>query len=212
MIRVWRVSGEELAAISVEETSDVSELKKQLRKQNGIPLCMQQLLHNGSVLDDSTKLQPTMEVQLVLSSMSTTAQQKAAATELVDACEQCDVAVVRVLAEAIAGKDPQDQSFKEALVYGAQKGNVQIARLLLQAGAEKDMQSRAGRTALMYAALHNHPEFVQMLLETGANTDLQDSFGCTALQLAAAHGHADVVRLLLEAGANINAFILGFRF
>ena len=88
MLRVWRISGEELAAINAQEVSDVRDLKKILRKLHGFPMCIQKLLHDGKALDSSTKLENPIDMQLVLLSLSSLAQQEEAANELTAyACE-----------------------------------------------------------------------------------------------------------------------------
>ncbi|OLQ10797.1 hypothetical protein AK812_SmicGene5435 [Symbiodinium microadriaticum] len=47
MLRVYMVSGDELAAIPVATVSDVRELKQQLQKHCGVPRFRQRLLRNG---------------------------------------------------------------------------------------------------------------------------------------------------------------------
>ena len=55
MLRVWTVSGEELAALPVEEQSDVRSLKQHLQRFHGLPRFRQRLLCNGSSLDDDAR-------------------------------------------------------------------------------------------------------------------------------------------------------------
>ena len=69
MHRIFRPSGEELAVTSMEEVRDVKELKAALRSLYSFPLCLQQLLHNGSILDDSAKLTTPIDMELVLFSI-----------------------------------------------------------------------------------------------------------------------------------------------
>ena len=95
MLRIWQMSGQELPAGSMEEISDVRELKASLRSLYSFPMCMQQLLHNGINLDNSTKLDAPIDLQLAL---STNVQQAEAAKELADACKQGDLTVARLLA------------------------------------------------------------------------------------------------------------------
>ena len=48
MLRIWQMSGQELAAIDMEKIFDVRGLKATLRSLHGFPMCMQQMLHNGT--------------------------------------------------------------------------------------------------------------------------------------------------------------------
>ena len=58
MLRVFAcVSGQELLAVSTEELGDVKTLKSRLRELHGFPLCLQRLVKDGQVLDDSLQLE-----------------------------------------------------------------------------------------------------------------------------------------------------------
>ena len=50
MLRVWGISGEEVASFSTELLSDVAALKLDLRTSHGFPVCMQELLHGSMLL------------------------------------------------------------------------------------------------------------------------------------------------------------------
>ena len=65
MLRVWGMSGEELAAVNLGEHLDVRDLKSSLCRMHGLPRCMQQLLYHGKRLDDFTKLDAPMDIQLL---------------------------------------------------------------------------------------------------------------------------------------------------
>ena len=65
MIRVWRVSGEELATVPAAELSDAVSLQRRLRAKHGIPLCLQQLLYDGRKLVEHDKFDTPMELQLI---------------------------------------------------------------------------------------------------------------------------------------------------
>ena len=91
MLRVWKVSGEELARVPVAELSDASELKRYLRVKNNLPICLQELLYNGALLQDDAKLFPAMDVQLILSSLALRGAE--AALELLEAAEAGEVPV-----------------------------------------------------------------------------------------------------------------------
>ena len=85
MLHVRMLSGERLASISLEESGDVKTLKHQLNQQYGLPTRFRQRLFlcgQTVPLDDSLKLESSMELELVLLSLMTAGTQ---ADELVAA-------------------------------------------------------------------------------------------------------------------------------
>ena len=204
MLRIWQMSGQELPTASMDEISDVLSLKTSLRSRHGFPLCMQQLLCNGNSLDNSTKLEAPIDLQLVLLTLSKEVLQVEAAKELAEVCLQGGLTTARLLLEAGVNQDAKNDEGHTALMLAAGNGHVEMARLLLAAGADKDLQNRFGNTALMRAAENGHVEIARLLLEAGADRglDLHNRFGNTALMLAAGNGHVEMARLLLEAGAD----------
>ena len=204
MLRIWQMSGQELPAVSMAQISHVRDLKESLRRQHGFPMCMQQLLHKGTSLDNSTELDAPIDLQLVLIPLSTHKLQLEAAKELAEACKQGDLKTTRLLLEAGAKQDQlQNYSDNTALMLAAENGHVEIARLLLDAGADKNLQNERDSTALMLAARNGHVEIARQLLKAGADIDQREfGDGYTALFFAAESGHVEIVQLLLEAGAN----------
>ena len=67
MLRITKLSGEEVASIAVGEVSDVRSLKRRLSQLPGVPSRFRQrLLLNGRELEDAMELDSPMELQLVL--------------------------------------------------------------------------------------------------------------------------------------------------
>ena len=67
MLRVTKLSGEEVASIAVGEVRDVRSLKRRLSKLPGVPpRFRQRLLLNGRELEDAAELGSPMDLQLVL--------------------------------------------------------------------------------------------------------------------------------------------------
>ena len=107
MLRVWRVSGEEVAALPMEDLTDVASLKQRLQGLCRWPRSMQKLLHNGTELNDDEEmheLDPPVEVQLVLlpfdSETSTSQDQLASA--LVEAAADGELDLVTQLTTSLA--------------------------------------------------------------------------------------------------------------
>ena len=202
MIRIFKMSGEEMSAFTTEETSDVRWIKSTLRRRHGLPLCLQQILHEGSCLDDASKLEAPVDVQLVLLTVSTAQQQRAVARELTEACEQGDVEVASKLLQTVGGKDLHDSAGDTALTSASRNGQVEIVRLLLEAKANKDLQDSTGSAPLVYASEHGHLEIVQLLLAAGADRNQPGNFSNTPLICAAENGHVAIAQLLLAEGAD----------
>ena len=94
MLRIRMLSGEEVAAMPVEELRDVKELKQQLNRLHGLPTRFRQRLFVcGTLLDDSAPLDLLMELELVLLSYSATSQTQT--EELVTASTNGSVTEVR---------------------------------------------------------------------------------------------------------------------
>ena len=66
MLRIRKLSGEDLASFPLSELSDVKALKQRLREQHGLPpRFRQRLLHKGNILDDAVTLAFLMVPQAV---------------------------------------------------------------------------------------------------------------------------------------------------
>ena len=57
MLRIRKLSGEEVASVPFAELSDVKSLKQRLHQHHGLPpRFRQRLLHKGNTLDDADRL------------------------------------------------------------------------------------------------------------------------------------------------------------
>ena len=221
MIRICKISGQELPDVSTEGIHDIRDLKQKLLNLYGFPVFLQRLLHWGNRLSNSTMLESLqggnslddsvqsdvpdapIHLQLILLTASTAAELKETNVMFREACRCGKLETAQVLLTAGANKDWQDDhSSRTPLMEAACEGHTQIAELLLQAGADKDMQDFSGRTALMNAAFRGNTGVTQKLLGAGVEKDLQDGRGTTAPMRAALSGHLEMARLLLQAGVN----------
>ncbi|CAE6958332.1 TANC2 [Symbiodinium natans] len=210
MIRVWRVSGQELTSMAQEQVRDVGTLKGCLSRLHGFPPRLQQLLHDGRILEDAEALTAPVDVQLLLKPILH--GEAVLDDELFDAIRHGHVDTVRVLLTAdvhnkLGGLYPFSEQSRLALVEAvdidSDAHHVEIVRALLEAAADANLRDRRGKAALTSASQRGHLEIVQLLLQNGAAKDMRDSFGSTALILASSYGHLEVVRLLLQAQANL---------
>ena len=198
MHRVWSMSGEQLAAVSVDKVRSGVHLKGFLRILHGFPLCMQRLLYKGQLLHNWIELTAPIDVQLILQPLSTDLQQHTAAQELVTfACKHGKLQMAQMLVEA--GAHRYGLAGNAALLCAAENGHVEIVQLLVEASVDKNIRGEYGQTALMLAAQKGHVEVARQLLEAGVDKDLQDHCGNTALWYASQRGHIRVAELLMEA-------------
>ena len=201
MLRIWKISGEELASFPVEELSDVMSLKHRLRAKHQIPVSLLRLVYDGCRLDDAFRLCTPMDVQLIVKSR---ADKVIASNELLGAAADGEAEVVRLLLLAGAAKDFVNRHGKTALILATDNGREEVVRELFEAGVAKDLTDAVGKTALIYASSHGDIHAARLLLEAGAAKRVQDAQRRTALVYSASQGHVEIVRLLLEASASPN--------
>ena len=215
MLHVWSISGKELAAVVIDELSDVRTLKHRLRSQYGYPICIQQLMHSGACLDDDAKLAHPVDLQLVLLQLPGAVEDQASnvADELVTyAASQGHVETLRLMLGAGANANLADDDSCTALISSSVQGHTEIARLLLEAAADPDTSDhhvpnnrfdRYTCSALGRASQHGHVGIVRLLLAARAQTyDAAYRYGecnSTPLLLACHNGHVEIARLLIEA-------------
>eukprot|EP00439_Symbiodinium_sp_Y106_P069833 s780_g12.t1 len=203
MLRVWSVSGDELASASREECRLVRDVKEHLRTRYGVPVCLQQLLCDGRCLADD--VEAPADLQLVRLTELHEDQQGIAGQELVETARSGNAEAVRFLLQAglchSVKKDWADEAGFTALHQAAEKHS-EICSLLVEAGADTEYFNENDETPLILAARGGQTETVCLLMDAGANIDAQDCLCRTAVMEAAFRGHSEIVRLLLDAGAD----------
>ena len=105
-------------------------------------------------------------------------------TALLIASAQRYPRIARLLLDAGANPDLQNDLGATPLMFVAQYGNADTCRLLLEHGANTDLQDTLGRTALIVATREGFADVVAMLLRDGANAAIKDRNGMTALDYA----------------------------
>ena len=208
MLRVWKASGEQLAAIPTEELLNVQSLKKHLHGLCGLPRFRQRLLHNNTLEDDMflASLPSPPDLQLVLLPFADASAEQA--KELIASAESGSVPQLEMMLQRPQDPDAKGNWNSSALGEAAHGGHLCAVELLLEALA--DINCRFGRnnhTPLCAATLKGHAHVVRLLLEFLADADKgsDDRKACTSetpLAAASRLGDIGIVKLLLTAGAD----------
>ncbi|OLP93403.1 Ankyrin repeat domain-containing protein 17 [Symbiodinium microadriaticum] len=181
MVRIWGVSGRELALIPAEVLDDA--------KSRGV-----EAIHDR------------MDLQLILMPISSSQHQREAENELAFAAlhghEEGHAEIAELLLQAVTVKKEKGSFCNGALLAASDRGHAEIVRLLLQFRADSSVTDHFRRTPLFRAAEKGHADVVRLLLEAGVKADADDICSRTALVQASAQGQVDVVQLLLEVGAH----------
>ncbi|CAE7203466.1 Ankrd17 [Symbiodinium microadriaticum] len=200
-VRVWRDSGEEVAAIPLEEASDVKTLKQRLLKQCQMPRFRQKLFHRGSFMKDAMRLTSPIDVKLTLVPFVSASKQQV--RDLAEASQKGWLSKVEDILKRPQDPDGLASDGYRALHYASANGHTEVVRLLLEAGAKINKRTDDRVTALCCAANGGHAETARLLLEEGADVNEVDEGDSNALSCAYFNGHLKAVWLLLEAGADM---------
>ena len=140
MLRVFMASGEELAAIPVEQLTTAGMLKCDLQRLSGIPRFRQRLVQErGTCLEEDAELE-AMTLQLVVLPFTSASE-----PEMDDIIGAAASGVTSKVQEFLQKQiDPNFLAYNDEgvfvtpLVAACEKGHTEVAELLLQAGAEKE--------------------------------------------------------------------------
>ncbi|KAI8626116.1 ankyrin repeat-containing domain protein [Xylariaceae sp. FL1651] len=120
--------------------------------------------------------------------------------------DETAASILKMLLNAGANINHQDDDGCNILLWHARLSNTEIVRLLLVHGADPSRRRNDGFTAMQLAARYCMTDMIQELLNAGAHVD-DASESANSPLLLACHCHwerADALRLLVEKGANPN--------
>lgn len=132
---------------------------------------------------------------------------------LIEAAAGGHTGTVRVLLNAGAQVDIQDDIGRSALFKASEQGHSSTVALLLAHQADPNLYDNSGRTSLMVASKNGYKNIVEALIahnadvnaieQRGSNSHRDISVGgMTALIYSSRGGHVDIAEILLQNGAN----------
>ncbi len=181
---------------------------------------IQQALSEGAkmpveyLLDLVAESKNTEAIKYVLDGKDATTGVYGAATPMLIAASNGDIASAKLLLEYKFSVNEIDDQGNTPLMMAAATGNRELVKFLLEHGADIDtLYTPLEKTALMVAAEHGHIEVMKLLVENGANVNLQAKAavphalgsGQNALMYAVLAKQENAVRFLLNNNANIFA-------
>ena len=124
-----------------------------------------------------------------------------AGCETEDYSEETDtgLAVVRLLVEAGADYNRQDDYSLTPLHHAAMRGYTKVVNYLLSLdNINKDSRDKQGSTALHIAATYKNERISRLLLEGGASCRIKDKQRQSPLHRAAQEGSSQIIRLMFD--------------
>ena len=128
-----------------------------------------------------------------------------AATPLIDAVRQHDIAAVRALLQKRVDVNARQGDGATALHWAVYADDRAMVDLLLGAGADVNATNDLSITPLYLASANGNAQVVHALLAKGASPNTPSETGVTPLMEAARSGAADAARALIDRGADVNA-------
>ncbi|MDD5202913.1 MAG: ankyrin repeat domain-containing protein [Sulfurimonas sp.] len=105
-------------------------------------------------------------------------------TPLHIAIKKSDLRMAKLLVEAGAHVNAQDNRDNTALILATKKKNKELVRFLVMSGADVNLANEEGITPLHQAAFSGNPVVVEYLLSVGADPKTKSKSGYTAYEFA----------------------------
>jgi ankyrin repeat protein len=125
-------------------------------------------------------------------------------TALMEACSSNNLELIKVLLDAGADPNVQNDKGQTALTHNSNFIYSYTLEKLLIAGADPNIKDNIGQTVLMNMVSQGALSSVEILLKAGADPNTQNDKGQTALIIACLQGFKNCAQLLLDAGADPN--------
>ena len=118
-------------------------------------------------------------------------------TQLIDAAERGDTAIVRRLLQESANINARDERGRTPVMAATHGNHADTVAALIQAGADINIRDNRMDNPFLYAGAEGLLDILKLTIAAGADTKLTNRFGGTALIPAAERGHVAVVEQLL---------------
>lgn len=139
-----------MAAIPVEELSDVRSLKHKIADLCGQSRCRMRLLHGGACLEDEERLDSPMDISLLLQPFVTPSIDER--KRIFDSARAGVAFEMEDWLKLPIDPDLADMDGQSPLHLAAGSGHADVVRLLLEASADQGRVDDLGRTPLHLAA------------------------------------------------------------
>jgi len=126
-----------------------------------------------------------------------------AASPLIEAAHQDDLAKVKTLLESGASATKPNRYGVTPLSLACQNGNAPMVKLLLESGADPNAALSGKETPLHTACRTGVLSCVRSLVRAGAKIEAREHRQQTPVMWAAAEGHTDVINYLNRVGADL---------
>ena len=122
---------------------------------------------------------------------------------LLVACENGNIAKVKVLVKAGTLVRATDYKKETCLTLAAHHGHTETVRYLVGLPEVEGRNNGMNKhTALHSALLEGHSDVVQVLIDAGADIEARNGLGRSPLLVASSEGKLSIIKMLVEAGAN----------
>jgi hypothetical protein len=120
--------------------------------------------------------------------------------ELIKACRNGDLNLVRSLIENGSNVNYKDKFGISSLIWASSRNHLEVVKVLIENGVENSDI----KTSLLCASQHGHLEIIKYLVSNGADVNHKSNTGWTSLMWASRNGHLETVKYLIEKGAEVN--------
>ncbi|KAK7476855.1 hypothetical protein BaRGS_00031937 [Batillaria attramentaria] len=121
------------------------------------------------------------------------------------ACEHGNNDLVKILLDAGASVDAQDNNGRTPLHVACRYNHVDVMKSLLATESDVDAKDDSGFTPLHLACKHNFPDVTKCLIEAKSDVNAKGNNGNTPLHVACVNKAIDSAEALLGANADIEA-------
>lgn len=125
-------------------------------------------------------------------------------TLLIRVCKEGDINIAKILIDAGANVNAQDDDGDTPLMKACLIRNKELFKLLIDSKANVNIQNNNGNTAVIASCMKNDIEMIKLIIKAGCNLELKNKYENTVLMFAGLYNRTEIVKLLVEANAKLN--------